>query len=75
MAKISQFGGYRRKSLNSNRFRKLSKRRSRRPTEVRVPFMITNDMKQKLKKIGYTDAEIYKMRPDIAQSILTVNNK
>lgn len=74
MAKISQFGGYRRKSL-SNRFRKLSKRRSRRPTEVRVPFMITNDMKQKLKKIGYTDAEIYKMRPDIAQSILTVNNK
>ena len=65
-----KFGGYRRKSLKRTN-RKVSRRRSlRRPLQVKIPFMITEATKQQLRSIGYTDDDIYRMRPDAAQSIL-----
>jgi len=74
VSKEHKRGGYRRKSLKRTN-RKLSRRFSRRrPKEVRVPFMMTESMKIRLKGMGYTDADIHKMRTDIAHDILTLKS-
>ncbi len=71
---MSKFGGYRRKSLKRSN-RKLSRRFSRRrPLEAKVPFMMTESMKIRLKGMGYSDGDIHKMRTDIAHDILTLKS-
>ena len=37
---------------------------------VRVPFMITNIMREQLRNLGFTEGDIYSMRSDKAHEIL-----
>ncbi len=37
---------------------------------VRVPFMITNIMREQLRNLGFTEKDIYSMRSDQAHEIL-----
>jgi len=67
-----KLGGYRRKSLKRIN-RKLSKHRSlRRPKEARVPFMITETMKIRLRSNGYSEDDLYRMNPKTANDILNL---
>jgi hypothetical protein len=68
----NKLGGYRRKSLKRIN-RKLSKLRSlRRPKQVRVPFMVTESMRIRLRSNGYSDDDLYRMDPKTANDILNL---
>jgi hypothetical protein len=70
-----KFGGYRRKSLKRTN-RKLSRRFSRRrPKEVRVPFMMTESMKIRLKGMRYSEDAIRKLNPAQANDIFTLKEQ
>jgi hypothetical protein len=53
--------------ITSNAQNKATERSS---TRGSVPFMVTAEMKRRLRELGYTDAQIREMRPAVAHQII-----